>query len=196
VRAGSALQAIEAAKALSEGGIHAVEIALTTPGAAGAISQLRAELPNLLLGVGSVTRLDEVRVAIDAGAAFVVTPGVLDDVLDAAQEANVLAVPGVLTPTEILAARDRSPLLKLFPASLGGPSLLRALRGPFPDQCFMPTGGVRAENLHEWFAAGACVVGAGADLCPPDALDSADFARITRRALDYTNVVQVTQHGH
>ena len=97
----------------------------------------------------------------------------------------MLAIPGVLTPTEVLHVHAHAPLLKLFPAGLGGPALLRSLTGPFPGGRFMPTGGVVLGNVREWFEAGAFAVGAGTDLCPPDALRRGDQAMITDRARKY-----------
>jgi 2-dehydro-3-deoxyphosphogluconate aldolase/(4S)-4-hydroxy-2-oxoglutarate aldolase len=189
VRAESAQQASDAAAALAEGGITAVEIALTTPDAATAIREIRTAHPKLLVGAGTVLTSYEVTASVKAGAMFVVSPGHSMEVLDAARHARLLAIPGVLTPTEIQRAQSLAPLLKLFPAGLGGPELLRALRGPFPDVRFMPTGGVQLDNLVEWFAAGAFAVGAGTDLCPPDALRRGDYGAVTERAREYVAVL-------
>lgn len=190
VRAGSAQQAIDAGGALHRGGITAVEIALTTPDAPTAIREIRAAHPALLVGAGTVRSSSDVTISVEAGAAFVVSPGFARDVLDAAKHASILAIPGVLTPTEVQRASPLSPLLKLFPASLGGPALLRALRGPFPDVRFMPTGGVDADNLAQWFAAGAFAVGAGTDLCSPKVLVCGDYGAITQRASEYVEALR------
>lgn len=127
----------------------------------------------------------DVEAAVRAGAAFVASPGTNEAVLRAARDAGVLAIPGVLTPTEIERGTQLAPLLKLFPAGVGGPPLLHALRGPYPRVRFMPTGGVTQTNVADWFAAGAFVVGAGSDLCPPEAIERGDFARITSRAATF-----------
>jgi 2-dehydro-3-deoxyphosphogluconate aldolase / (4S)-4-hydroxy-2-oxoglutarate aldolase len=185
VRADSAQQASAAAAALAEGGITAVEIALTTPEAATAIREIRTTHPKLLVGAGTVLSSYDVTASVKAGAMFVVSPGHSLEVLDAARHARLLAIPGVLTPTEVQRAHGLAPLLKLFPAGLGGPALLRALRGPFPEVRFMPTGGVQLDNLVEWFAAGAFAVGAGTDLCPPEALRRGDYGAVTERAREY-----------
>jgi 2-dehydro-3-deoxyphosphogluconate aldolase/(4S)-4-hydroxy-2-oxoglutarate aldolase len=185
VRADSAQQASDAAAALAEGGITAVEIALTTSDAATAIREIRTTQPKLLVGAGTVLSSYDVTASVKAGAMFVVSPGHSLEVLDAAKHAPLLAIPGVLTPTEVQRAQGLAPLLKLFPAGLGGPELLRALRGPFPDVRFMPTGGVQLGNLAEWFAAGAFAVGAGTDLCPTDALRRGDYGAVTERAREY-----------
>ncbi len=192
IRAASAKQAVDAAGALAAGGIMAVEVALTTPSAATAIREIAAAHPELLVGAGTVLTSIEVSTSVEAGAAFVVSPGLTHDVLVAARREQVLAIPGVLTPTEVQRARDLAPLLKLFPAGLGGSTLLRALRGPFPDVRLMPTGGVTVDNVADWFAAGAFAVGAGTDLCPPDALQRSDYSAITDRAGEYFEALGVS----
>jgi 2-dehydro-3-deoxyphosphogluconate aldolase / (4S)-4-hydroxy-2-oxoglutarate aldolase len=192
VRAASAQEAVDAAAALLAGGIDAVEIALTTPDAAAAIRDIRTAHPQLLVGAGTVLSSIDVTTSVQAGASFVVSPGFAPDVLDAAKRAPVLAIPGVFTPTEVQRACPLAPLLKLFPAGIGGPALLKALQGPFPDVQFMPTGGVDLSNLREWFAAGAFAVGAGSDLCPPDVLARGDYDEITRRARLYIEKVDRT----
>ncbi len=189
IRAASAQQAVDAAGALAAGGITAVEIALTTPSATTAIRKIAAAHPQLLVGAGTVLTSIEAATSVHAGAAFVVSPGLDHDVLAAARRERVLAIPGVLTPTEVQRASSLVPLLKLFPAGLGGPALLRALRGPFPDVRFMPTGGVAVDNLTDWFAAGAFAIGAGTDLCLPEALERGDYDAITRRAQEYIEAV-------
>jgi 2-dehydro-3-deoxyphosphogluconate aldolase/(4S)-4-hydroxy-2-oxoglutarate aldolase len=120
---------------------------------------------------------------VDAGARFVVSPGIDDGVLAAAREAGVLAMPGALTPTEVMRAVSLgAQAVKLFPASIGGPAMLRALREPFPDCAFVPTGGVSAENVGEWFEAGAHAVGAGSSLCPTAEIAAGRFDAISDRA--------------
>ncbi|HWK26429.1 MAG TPA: bifunctional 4-hydroxy-2-oxoglutarate aldolase/2-dehydro-3-deoxy-phosphogluconate aldolase [Solirubrobacter sp.] len=180
VRAPSAADAVSAGHALLAGGVTAVEITYTTPDAAAAIARLRAELPELLVGAGTVISTAQLRESIDAGAAFAVSPHLDPAIAQLAVDAGLAYLPGVLTPTEVAAARAYSPVLKLFPASLGGVGHLKALRGPFPDVQFVPTGGVNPGNVADWFAAGAFAVGAGSDL-----LADGDPAEITRRARAY-----------
>lgn len=187
IRAGSADAAVFAAQALAAGGIDAVEVTYTTPGAATAIRELVDAQSDLLVGAGTLTSAAQAREAVEAGASFLVSPHTCVQVLDVGAESDVLAIPGVMTPTEIAAVRERAPLLKLFPAGIGGPALLRALRGPFPDLRLLPTGGVSAENVADWFAAGAFAVGAGSDLCPPRLVDERDRVEIERRARAYVS---------
>lgn len=189
VRAGGAEAALFAAEALAAGGIDAIEITYTTPDAAEAIRRLSETRPDLLVGAGTLTTETQALEAVEAGAAFLVSPHTCPPVLDVGDEHGLLAVPGVATPTEIAAVRDRAPLLKLFPASVGGPSLVRALHGPYPDLRLMPTGGVSAGNAAEWVAAGAFAVGAGSDLCPPRAIDARDRDEIVRRARAYVSAL-------
>ncbi len=189
VRAGGAEAALFAAEALAAGGIDAIEITYTTPDAAEAIRRLSETRPDLLVGAGTLTTETQALEAVEAGAAFLVSPHTCPSVLDVGDEHGLLAVPGVATPTEIAAVRDRAPLLKLFPASVGGPSLVRALHGPYPDLRLMPTGGVSAGNAAEWVAAGAFAVGAGSDLCPPRAIDARDRDEIVRRARAYVSAL-------
>jgi 2-dehydro-3-deoxyphosphogluconate aldolase/(4S)-4-hydroxy-2-oxoglutarate aldolase len=189
VRASSAAGAVETARALRRGGIRAIEIAFTTPDAAAAIRSARG-IDGVVAGAGTVRSTAELEAAVDAGAAFVASPATNLDVLLAARNAGILAIPGVLTPTEIERVLPLSPLVKLFPAGVGGPALLRALRGPYPSVRFMPTGGVARENVQEWFAAGAFVVGAGSDICPTEAIDQGDFDAIAARAAEYVEAAK------
>jgi len=165
-----------------------VEITYTVPGATETIARLAAE-GELFVGAGTVTERRQADEALAAGARFLVSPCLSEAALDAADAADVLAVPGVYTPTELARAAPRTPLLKLFPSAMGGPALLRALREPFPDARLMPSGGVTLDNLADWIGAGAVAVSAGGGLCPRDAVADGDWARITglaqgwRRAL-------------
>jgi 2-dehydro-3-deoxyphosphogluconate aldolase/(4S)-4-hydroxy-2-oxoglutarate aldolase len=181
VRAQSPREAIEVARAVGRAGIGGIEIALTTPDAGAVIREVRGLLPEALVGAGTVRTTSDLRLAVKAGAVFVASPGTRMDVVEGARRAGVLAIPGVLTPTEVERVAEMVPILKLFPAGSGGPSMLRALRGPFPDVRFMPTGGVTAENVREWFAAGAFAVGVGSDLSSA----GAGIADVEARAARY-----------
>ncbi len=187
IRTGSADAAVFAAEALAAGGIDAIEVTYTTPGAAAAIRELADTRADLLVGAGTLTSAEQAREAVEAGASFLVSPHTCLPVLDVGAEHDVLAIPGVMTPTEIAAVSERAPLLKLFPAGSGGPAFLRALRGPFPDLRLMPTGGVSAENVADWLAAGAFALAAGSELCPPRSIDERDRAEIERRARAYVS---------
>jgi 2-dehydro-3-deoxyphosphogluconate aldolase/(4S)-4-hydroxy-2-oxoglutarate aldolase len=184
--------AVAAAGALAAGGITAVEVTFTFDGAEEAIRRLR-RIDELLVGAGSVVTPDQVAAAADAGARYVVSPHLAPAVIDAADALGVLAIPGAFTPTEIVAAAARSRLVKLFPASVGGPPMLRALREPLPELALLPTGGVTPENVHAWLEAGAVAVGAGGGLCPPEALAARDWRSIERRAAAYRGALDAAR---
>jgi 2-dehydro-3-deoxyphosphogluconate aldolase/(4S)-4-hydroxy-2-oxoglutarate aldolase len=184
LRAPGAAAAVDTARALAAGGVRGIEVTFTTPDACDAIRELAAD-PTLFVGAGTVLDAAQAEAAIDAGAAFLVSPGLLWPVVDAGVEAGVLAIPGALTPTEIAQASERADVIKVFPASVGGPGYLRALLAPFPDLRLVPTGGVTADNLGAWRAAGAFALGAGGDLCPSDLIAAGDFAAVTDRARRY-----------
>jgi 2-dehydro-3-deoxyphosphogluconate aldolase/(4S)-4-hydroxy-2-oxoglutarate aldolase len=189
IRADSAGAAVEAGRALAAGGVRALEVAFTTPDAPAAIRELATD-DELFVGAGTVLDADQARVAIDAGAAFLVSPSLVPEALAVAREAGVLALPGALTPTEVVAAAQVADVVKLFPASLGGVSYLKALLAPLPDLRIVPTGGVSVDNAHEWLAAGALAVGAGGDLCAPALIADGRFDELTRRARNYREALR------
>jgi len=155
-------------RALLEGGLTVAEITLTTPGALQSLRALRREnRPHAVIGAGSIRTVIDAEAAIDAGAEFLVTPTTNAAVLAAARGAGVPVVCGAFTPTELdVATAGGAQLVKLFPASIGGPTYLRDLLAPMPDLRVVPTGGVTIDNLGEWFAAGAAAVAVGSALVP------------------------------
>jgi 2-dehydro-3-deoxyphosphogluconate aldolase/(4S)-4-hydroxy-2-oxoglutarate aldolase len=160
--------AVRAAEALVAGGVRAIELTFTTPGAAEALRRARDLLPgDVVVGAGTIRDRAQLDAALDAGAEFLVTPHLDHDLLDAMLAAGRLALPGTLTPTEVAAALAAgAEAVKLFPASAVGPSYLKALRGPFPDVQVVPTGGIGPADVRPWLEAGAVAVGAGGELCP------------------------------
>jgi 2-dehydro-3-deoxyphosphogluconate aldolase / (4S)-4-hydroxy-2-oxoglutarate aldolase len=184
IRADSPRTAVLAGRALAAGGIRALEIAFTTPDAPDAIAEL-ADDRELFVGAGTVLSADQAQSALDAGAAFLVSPSLVPSVLEVGRDAGVLALAGALTPTEVIAAAAQADVVKLFPASLGGPAYLRALLAPLPDLRAVPTGGVDADNAAQWLDAGAFALGAGGDLCPPKLIAAGDFNALTERARRY-----------
>ena len=154
---------IGAIEALVEGGVERLEVTADTPGAFAAVEH--AARSGRTVGVGTVLSSDQVRAAAAAGARFVVSPGLVHEVIDTAWELGLEPVPGVFTATEILAATAAGAhVLKLFPASCGGPSYLRALRGPFPETALVATGGVRVDEIDGYLRAGATGVALGSEL--------------------------------
>lgn len=168
IRGESAADAVEVSEALIEGGIGAIEITFTTPDAGSALSELRNRHgDDVLLGAGTITEASHVEEAHSRGASFLVSPGSVPELVEMMLQTGLATIPGTLTPTEIQQALGLGvPALKIFPGSLGGPGYLKALRGPFPQTRFMPTGGVSESNAADWFAAGAHAVGVGGSLAP------------------------------
>ena len=166
---------------------------MTVPNAIDAIGAVAKRFAGkVLVGAGTVTDAETARRAVDAGAEFIVTPCLVPEVIDAAHRANVAVLPGALSPTEVVEAfRAGGDMVKIFPVqSVGGAAYLRALRGPFPDIPFVPTGGVTLENLAEMFKAGAAAVGVGTELISKDALERRDYAAIAARAKQFLAAVR------
>jgi 2-dehydro-3-deoxyphosphogluconate aldolase/(4S)-4-hydroxy-2-oxoglutarate aldolase len=161
-------RALEVAEALCEAGVSVIEVTVEREGGVAAVGRVAAALgERALVGAGTVRDAKTARAVIDLGARLVVSPDVRPEVVEATLAAGALALPGAYTPTEVaLADRLGAPLVKLFPASSGGTAHLVALRGPFPEIAFVATGGVTAENLGEWFGAGATAVALGSSLVP------------------------------
>ncbi len=191
VRARSAADAVEVSEALADGGVRAIEVAFTTPDAAEAIATLAERLAGrAVVGAGTVVSRSQADEAIAGAAAFLVSPGVDADVVGHVRAAGHAILPGVATPTEVMAAaRHGLRALKLFPGSLGGPDHLRALRGPFPGVRFMPTGGVSLASIPAWFGAGAFAVGIGERLAPPLIHDDEHRAAVAAAARELVDAV-------
>ncbi|PZA05928.1 MULTISPECIES: bifunctional 4-hydroxy-2-oxoglutarate aldolase/2-dehydro-3-deoxy-phosphogluconate aldolase [unclassified Meiothermus] len=194
LRAPSAQAAVEAALAAVRGGLRAIELTFTTPGALEALHDLREQLPKgVLLGVGTVTNAAQGRAALEAGAQFLVSPHLGEELLELAREARVPYVPGVLTPTEIARARSLgAEVIKVFPAgSSGGIPYLKDLLGPFPDLQILATGGIKPGEVPAYLQAGVLAVGLGSNLFPRAALEGGDWEGVevaTRRALEEAGV--------
>jgi 2-dehydro-3-deoxyphosphogluconate aldolase/(4S)-4-hydroxy-2-oxoglutarate aldolase len=182
VRADTPDAALKIAEACIEGGITALEIAFTTPGTVDVIKELRSRHgADVMLGAGTVLDPETARLAILAGSQFIISPGVNVETIKLCQRYQVLAMPGVMTPTEIITAMEAgADIIKIFPAEMFGPAYIKALRAPLPQAPLMPTGGVSVDNLHEWFANGALAVGIGSSLSGPGA--KGDYAAVTARA--------------
>lgn len=191
LRAPSPDSALEAAEAIIRGGIPGIEVTYSTPDAPAVIRELiRRHGDRAHIGAGTVTTAEQARAAADAGAAFLVSPGTLPALTRAMRDTGAVVMTGALTPTEVMLALDSgADVVKIFPASLGGPSYLSALRGPFPDAPLMPTGGVNPDNLAAWFAAGAVAVGAGGDLANAASIAACDWADLEARAARFAQAL-------
>lgn len=184
VRLHDAAPLVDVAQALVAGGIRAFEFTLTTPGALAAIERCRGVFDaDVVVGAGTVLDTEDARRAIDAGAQFLVSPGVDMSVIGAARESGVLSIPGAMTPTEIVAAwRAGADVVKLFPARALGPRYLSDVLGPLPDVRLMPTGGIDATNAPDYLRAGAAAVAVGGALVDFMSIARADWASLTKRA--------------
>ena len=171
-------------EALAEGGIKALEVTMTVPGAIGLIEQLALSLPQgFLIGAGTVLDGPTATAAADAGAQFIVSPVFRPAVIEAAQRAGAAAMPGCFTPTEILSAWDAgADVVKVFPATSLGPQFFKDIRGPLPHVKLMPTGGVSLDNAGQWITAGAVAVGVGTALLDAAALAAGDYGVLTANA--------------
>jgi 2-dehydro-3-deoxyphosphogluconate aldolase/(4S)-4-hydroxy-2-oxoglutarate aldolase len=193
VRAANAVDAGHAVDAVQAGGIPVVEITMTVPDATSLIRQLaKTHGDKVLIGAGTVLNAEQATACIDAGAKFLVSPGLSIEVLEIAKQRTTLAFPGALTPTEIMSATAHgAKLLKIFPCgNMGGAKYLKSLRGPFPNLSFIPTGGVNASNAAEFLAAGAFALGIGSELVDSTALREGKFDKITNAAKELVAVVQ------
>jgi 2-dehydro-3-deoxyphosphogluconate aldolase/(4S)-4-hydroxy-2-oxoglutarate aldolase len=195
LRLSSAENMLPAAEALREGGLTAIEVTLTSPGALPALERARTRLGRtILLGVGIVLTKDQARDAIRAGADFIGAPTVNPEVLRAGVDAGIPVVPGASTPTEIVHAWSLgASLVKVFPVSAVGPGYIKDLRGPLAHVPLVPTGGVSLQNVAAFIQAGAAAVGVGGDLVSQQALGRRAFREVTQRAEEFIGAVQAAR---
>jgi len=193
VRAATAEDATRAVEAICAGGIPILEITMTVPNAVAVIRHvIREHGDTVLVGAGTVTTGEQAEQCIRAGAEFLVSPGLSTHVLAVAHACAKLAIPGALTPTELMHAQDNgAKLIKIFPCgNVGGPKYLQSLKGPFPNAAMIPTGGVGAANAAAYIAAGAFALGIGGDLISAAALREGNLARITQAARELVQAVR------
>lgn len=192
LRAPDPAGARRAVDVLVEAGVLGIEITYSTPDAASVIADIKQSYGDeVLVGAGTLVTHAQVAEAAEAGASYLVSPGLDDEVVASMRATSLPAMAGVLTPTEVMrGVRLGVDVMKLFPGSLGGPSYLRSLRGPFPDVPFMPTGGVSADNVGDWLAAGAIAVGAGGELASAGDISSGDFAGIREKGLRFLAAIR------
>ncbi len=176
--------AVAIARALVAGGVRVIELTLRTERALDAIRAITEQVEDVTVGAGTITRPAEVELCMRAGAKFGVSPGLTPALADAATFNGLPLLPGVMTPSEVMLARDAGyQRLKFFPAHLaGGPSMLTALSGPFPDMTFCPTGGVTISNAGEYLALANVACVGGSWLVPREAIANRDWPQITRLA--------------
>ncbi len=198
IRAANVDEALRAVEAIYQGGIPIVEITMTVPNAPALIRDVAQKYGrDVLVGAGTVVSEEQARVCMDAGAEFLVSPGLSLAVLTVARACHKLAIAGALTPTELMNAQAAgATLVKIFPCgSLGGPKYLLSLKAPFPGALLVPTGGVTVSNAADFIRAGAFALGVGADLVDTAALRDGNTAKVADAARELVQIVQATRRG-
>ena len=185
VRAQDADEAMRITDACIDGGVSAIEITFTVPGAVEIIESLcKTYKPSeILIGAGTVLDDTTARLAVLAGASYVVTPYFVPEVMALCNRYSIACMPGVMTVREVAMAMEAgADIIKVFPGEVLGPAFIKAVKGPLPQAQLMPTGGVTADNVGAWIKAGAVAVGAGGSLTR---VQDGDYTAITRRAQAY-----------
>jgi|SRR5579862_3740161 len=192
VRAATDEDALFAAEAVSRGGLPIVELTLTVPKATELIAHLIKKHPHMVVGAGTVLDLETARACLAAGARFISGPGLDLEILDFTVQAGVVAMPGALTPSEIMAAvKHGADFVKIYPCSqVGGVEYIHALKRPFPNVAFVAAGGVNQQTAGQYLEAGATAVGIGRDLIPPRAIASRESPWIEELAKRYVHTVK------
>jgi 2-dehydro-3-deoxyphosphogluconate aldolase/(4S)-4-hydroxy-2-oxoglutarate aldolase len=192
VRSESSESLLKVVQALADGGVTAAEITFTVPDAVEVIRQVRKEIGDaMVLGAGTVLDPETARAALLAGAEYIVAPIVNIEVIRLCRRYDKAVMPGAFTPTEVVAAWEAgADIVKVFPADVGGPPYLKALRGPLPQVRLMPTGGVDLNTAEAFLKAGACCLGVGGSLVEAKAIAAGDFGRIRDLAGQYTAIVR------
>jgi len=191
MRAKSSDQLLSAAEAILAGGVRAIEVTMTTPGALDVIRQVSSSFgKDVVFGAGSVLDAETARAAILAGAEFIVCPTLKLSTIEICKRYSIPVMPGAYTPTEILTAWEAgASMVKVFPSSAGGPGYIKAVKAPLPQVRLVAVGGVNLGNTADFIRAGCDIVGVGSDLVSQKLLDAKDFARITDLARDFRQEV-------
>jgi 2-dehydro-3-deoxyphosphogluconate aldolase/(4S)-4-hydroxy-2-oxoglutarate aldolase len=192
IRTATPQEARFAAEAVWQGGIPIVEITMTIPQALDVITELVKTMPRLLVGAGTVVNQDLALQCFDVGAQFLVTPGFSQKTVAAAHNLDMLIMAGALTPTEVMTAWDAGvDFVKIFPCSnMGGPSYIKALKGPLPHVPLVPTGGVNLETAADYIRAGAAALGVGGELVLKHAFQERKPELISKLAMRYAELVK------
>jgi len=195
MRAPSGELLADVAEALLAGGVEAIEVTFTVPRAHRVLEQVADRLGDrILLGAGTVLDSETARIALLAGAEFIVAPTVNLEVIRLCQRYDKVVMPGALTPTEVLLAWEAgADIVKVFPSELTGPGYLKALHGPLPQVRLMPTGGVNLQTAADFLRAGACALGVGGALVEAKAVAAGDMQRIQSLAQQYVQIVKETR---
>ena len=189
-------RAVPLARALVDGGVRVLEVTLRTPVALDAIRAIARDVPDAIVGVGTISRIEHFEQAIQAGARFGVSPGLTRELIEAAHASRLPLLPGVMTPSDVISARNAGFFaLKLFPAQqAGGIGMLKAMSGPFPDVTFCPTGGVTPTSAPDFLALPNVGCVGGSWLTPPAMVKAGDWQGITALALDASKLRAALGH--
>ncbi|MCK5429533.1 MAG: bifunctional 4-hydroxy-2-oxoglutarate aldolase/2-dehydro-3-deoxy-phosphogluconate aldolase, partial [Anaerolineales bacterium] len=192
MRAQSSDQLIAAADAIKKGGVKAIEVTMTTPGALGVIAEAKERYgSDVIFGAGSVLDPETGRAAILAGADFVVSPILNLELVALCNRYGIPTAPGCYSPTEVLTGWEAgADFIKLFPASFGGPSLIKAILAPLPQVRIIPVGGVNLDTAADFIQKGAAALGVGSSLVNQKLLDTGDMDELTRRAVGFIEQVK------
>jgi 2-dehydro-3-deoxyphosphogluconate aldolase/(4S)-4-hydroxy-2-oxoglutarate aldolase len=195
IRADSSDQLVEAAGALLEGGITAMEVTMTTPNALAVITAVAKKFGDqILIGVGTVTDPATACASVDAGAEFIVTPVTKPEVIAVANQLEKPIASGAFTPTECLLAHESgADFVKLFPAEIGGPTYIKTLLAPLPMLRIIPTGGVTPDTAASFLHAGSVALGAGSSLVSKEILQARDWPALTNRAKAFIRAIQAAR---
>ena len=197
IRMSDSKKLMNVARAIQKGGISALEVTMTTPNALRVIEEAATELgDDVLVGVGSVLDAETARLAINAGAKYVVSPILKPEIIQAAHRYGIPAMPGAFTPTEALAAHENgADIIKIFPADVVGMAFFKAIKAPMPHLQLMPTGGVTLTNGGDWIKAGACAVGVGSALLDRNAIAEENYDLLTKNAQTLRESIQAGQQA-
>lgn len=183
--------AVPVARALVKGGLKAIEITLRTPAALDAIHAVSEDVPEAIVGAGTVLNSDHYESAETAGAKFIVSPGLTGELIDAADDSDIPLLPGAITPSELMGALEEGyQCLKFFPAMAAGDiDFVKSLASPFADVKFCPTGGITAKNAADWLKLPNVVCIGGSWVAPRKLIDVGDFDAITKLAAEATKLI-------
>lgn len=197
VRVASAQEAVEVCGAIAKGGVKPIEVTMTVPGAIDVIKEFKSVVKEeVLVGAGTVLDPETARAVILAGAEFVVSPTLNLEVINVCRRYSKIVIPGTFTPTELLTAWEAgADIVKVFPATVGGPQYLRDIRGPLPQIRLCPTGGVNLENTPDFIRAGAVAVAAATSLVDKKAVSERNFDLITETARKFVAAVKLARAG-
>lgn len=186
-------KAVPLAKALMKGGIKVLEVTLRTPAALDVIRVIAQEVPDALIGAGTVTNAQQLKEVTEAGAKFAISPGMTADLLQAGRDAEIPLIPGISSTSDLMKGKDAGyNFLKFFPAEAsGGVKAIKSISGPFPDVVFCPTGGIGPGNYKEYLALKNVNCVGGSWVAPDDAIDSGDWDRITQLAKEAVEGAQL-----